>query len=84
MSVSFTEMGLGQVTFALKKPLKLRPAASTPMDSTGEAHRSQEIIQGIFKEIIQGHVQGDELDGKMVTVRNSFSLVVPIREAGKP
>lgn len=84
MSVSFAEKGPGQVTFNVKKPLKLRAAVAILMGSTGEAHRSQEIVQGIFKEIIQGHAQGDELDGKMVTVRNGFSLVVPIHEEGKP
>ena len=84
MSVSFAEKGPGQVNFNLKKPLKLRTAVAILMGSTGEAHRSQEIIQGIFKEIIQGHAQGDELDRKIVTLRNSFSLVVPIHEEGKP
>ena len=39
-------MGLGQVTFALKKPLKLRPAAPTPMDSTGKLTEVRRLFKG--------------------------------------
>lgn len=50
MSVGFTGEDLGQVSSAPTKPLKLRTATATPMESTGEAQQSQEIMSKVTHE----------------------------------
>lgn len=83
MSVSFTE-GSRTSYLCSEEGTQDKDSCSYPHGlNRGSSLKSGGYSKGYSKDIIHSHVQGGELDGKMVTVRKSFSLVVPIHEAGK-